>query len=183
MRRPSVDERHGFVYDMNRGTQAATAGGTSKRDRPGSGDACRAGALGASRGRPRDHLAGGDPASPERARPPGARRHELGRIADAIERLVGHLVPSQATEVPVTEYVTQKNCMQVVGLTARRFLELLRRDDAPPVIAVGKVRMVRRDQLLAFLDRLRRVTEPVVEADGAAEVLAEIGCVTTRRGG
>jgi hypothetical protein len=125
----------------------------------------------------------GDPTASERARAQGARRGDLARIADALERIVGHLVPRQATEVPVTEYVTQKNCMQVVGLTARRFLELLRRDDAPPVIAVGKVRMVRRDHLLTFLDRLRRVTEPVVEADGAAAVLAEIGCVPTRRGG
>lgn len=83
----------------------------------------------------------------------------------------------------MSDYVTQKNCMQALGLPPRRFLELLRRDDAPPAVPVGKVRMVRRDLFVGFLERLRRATAPVRDADGAAAVLAEIGCAPTRRGG
>ena len=86
---------------------------------------------------------------------------------------------------PRAEYFTQRNC-ELLGLTKRDFLELLRRRDAPPVSAIGKLRMVRRDAMLAFLEKLAAKTldRGLAErdADGADAVLREIGCATVRRG-
>ena len=78
--------------------------------------------------------------------------------------------------------ITQRNCEIVLGLSARQYLELLRRSDAPPVYEIGKARMVRRDEMSAYLTRFRAVTcAPAVEPDGADDVLREIGCTPTRR--
>jgi hypothetical protein len=96
------------------------------------------------------------------------------------------LVLVRAAQAPSqqVEYFTQRNC-DLLGLTKRAFLELLRRPDAPPVAAIGKVRMVRREAMLAFLEKLAAKTTKrgVAEhdADGADAVLREIGCATVRR--
>lgn len=75
------------------------------------------------------------------------------------------------------EYVSQQN-VAVVGLGRRQFLELLRRPDAPRVIKVGKLRLVRREDMLAFLDRVGQSegAASVEEMDGADKVLEELGC-------
>lgn len=89
-----------------------------------------------------------------------------------------------ATAPSHAEYLTQKNCMHVLGLAPRQFLELLRREDAPPVTAMGKVRLVRRDLMLVYLERLGakvRGDDPEQESDGADAVLREIGCAPVRR--
>ncbi len=97
------------------------------------------------------------------------------------------LVLVRAAQAPTyqVEYFSQRNC-ELLGLTKRAFLELLRRPDAPPVSAIGKLRMVRRATMLTFLETLAAKTmkRGVVEqqADGADAVLREIGCATVRRG-
>lgn len=144
---------------------------------------------------------------------PPARRGDLTRIAVAIERLAGAHErvagalerateagrrdaanqakgPSAMSEVDASptrsqsEYVTQKNCVDVLGLTPRRFLELLRREDAPPVLPMGKLRLVPRDAMLAYVARLGtkvRADTPEQNSDGADAVLREIGCAPVRR--
>lgn len=94
------------------------------------------------------------------------------------------LVRAAQTPAQQVEYFSQRNC-ELLGLTKRAFLELLRRPDAPPVSAIGKLRMVRRDAMLAFLEKLaaKTIKRGVTEhgADGADAVLREIGCATVRR--
>ncbi len=81
--------------------------------------------------------------------------------------------------------VSQENCTLVLGLGRRKFLELLRRSDAPPTVRFGKLRSVRADAMVAFIDRLdEKVHErldPEHEVDGADAVLVEIGCAPIRR--
>jgi hypothetical protein len=74
--------------------------------------------------------------------------------------------------------------MNVLGLPPRQFLELLRREDAPPVKTVGKARLVRRDAMLVYIERLGakvRSDDPEQKSDGADAVLREIGCAPVRR--
>lgn len=79
------------------------------------------------------------------------------------------------------EFFSQENSLELLGLPRRAFLELLRRADAPPVVRVGKLRLVEREPMLAFLRASRvRDVRPSVELDkldGPDRVLAEIGCV------
>lgn len=84
--------------------------------------------------------------------------------------------------------ITQRNCELTVGLSPRQFLDLLRRDDAPPSARVGKVRLVRREALVGYLDRLATRTRDVEtaepeepEVDGVEDVLRGIGCATVGR--
>lgn len=80
--------------------------------------------------------------------------------------------------------VSQETCERTLGLKRRTFLELLRRPDAPPSSSIGKGRLVRRDAMVAFIERLgAKVRERVGEGhevDGADAVLAEIGCAPVR---
>lgn len=108
------------------------------------------------------------------------------RTAEGIEvRVV--LSPEVVSSRPCADYVTQENCRDMLGLTPRRFLELLRRDGAPPVTAVGKLRMVRREDILAFIARLgakvRGGHYHERQPDGAEAVLREIGCASIGRNG
>jgi hypothetical protein len=146
------------------------------------------------------------------SRAPLARHRDLNRIAVAIERLVGvhervasalervvegSGIPAgeekgasamrettAAVEPSQAEYVTQKTSLHVLGLPPRQFLELLRRQDAPPVSVMGKLRMVRRDAMLAYVGRLGakvRGEDAEQKSDGADAVLREIGCAPVRR--
>lgn len=75
--------------------------------------------------------------------------------------------------------VSQRSSLAVVGIPPRTFLELLRRRDCPlDVVHLGKLRLVRREALLAWLERIgapRRPEEPEADLDGADRVLVECG--------
>lgn len=103
---------------------------------------------------------------------------------DAVElRIVVPREALPATTPAVAEYFSQHNCEQLLGIPPRAFLELVRREDAPRVTKLGKVRMVEREPMLAYLRILReRAPAPVAteQLDGADSVLAEIGCMPGR---
>lgn len=91
------------------------------------------------------------------------------------------LVRAAQAPTPQVEYFSQRNC-ELLGLTKRAFLDLLRRPDAPRCVRVGKGRLVRRADMVEFLERLslaRAAHAPV--RDGADQVLADLGCVVRRR--
>ena len=94
------------------------------------------------------------------------------------------VVPRSALPAPPVEYFSQLNC-QLLGLGRRQFLELLRRSGAPPVTRVGKTRLVRRDDMIDFLDRIRRGAEERAgkheDLDDADRVLMEMGCAPKQR--
>lgn len=98
------------------------------------------------------------------------------------------VVPASAlpSSSPRAEYFSQKNSLELLGLPPRAFLELLRREDAPEVTPVGRLRLVERETMLAFLRAMRRRPAPAArgaeDLDGADRVLAEIGCLATARG-
>lgn len=100
--------------------------------------------------------------------------------SDGIELRI--VVPRDSLpSAPAVEYYSQVNC-ELLGLDKRRFLELLRRDGAPPTKKRGKLRLVRRDLMLAYMERLDDTApEVVVERDGADEVLLEMGYAPTTR--
>lgn len=81
---------------------------------------------------------------------------------------------------PRAEFISQHNSEAILGIPRRQFLELLRRDDAPPVAELGKLRLVEREPMLAFLRTLRKRSAPAPadeDLDGADRVLREIGAV------
>lgn len=72
--------------------------------------------------------------------------------------------------------LSQLNCEDAIGLPPRQFLELTRRPDAPPVLRVGKRRLVDARAFLAFLatvDATERAAS--TPSEGAEGVLAEVG--------
>lgn len=93
------------------------------------------------------------------------------------------LVLVRAAQAPPShvEYFSQRNCEQLLGLTKRAFLEILRRSDAPRTVRLGKSRLVRRVDMIEFLERLSLARSTRLPArDGADEVLADLGCVVPR---
>ena len=91
-------------------------------------------------------------------------------------RAVATLLELQPTEAPQAITVSQVNCEAVLGIPKRRYLELVR-DSALPVIALGKLRLVRLDQLLLHLQTLAKRRQPApadAPQDGAADVLGEV---------
>lgn len=104
------------------------------------------------------------------------------RTADGVELRV--VVPPDALASTVrAEFVTQNNCHDVLGMSDRQFLDLLRRADAPPVVKVGKLRLVRRDDVVAYVARFHARAPDAVqpEPDGAEAVLREIAYAPVRR--
>lgn len=102
---------------------------------------------------------------------------------DGIELRV--VVPRSALVAPTrasADFYSQQNCEGLLGIPRRTFLELLRRVDAPPVTRVGRLRLVEREPMLAFLRALRAQQEgaPQAELDAADQILAELGCVPRR---
>lgn len=195
--RGRLDAGVGSVYTDGRGQTTRDWRDANDGDADpvhGRGAAALAG-LGAGLGRDRLGLGAGD-----------AGPSCLTRIAVALERIAEaqeHIAASlgrraedgrearspqdgaAVMSVSPAAFVTQKNCLDCLGLPPRRFLELLRRQDAPPVQVVGKLRMVNRDSMLEYLGRLaasptRR--DAGSEPDGADAVLREIGCSRTRGG-
>lgn len=81
-------------------------------------------------------------------------------------------------------YYSQENCI-LLGLRKRKFLEILRRTDAPPVIQEGKLRLVAKADMIAYLERLRNVQpKAVAELDDAERLLLSMGCAPrTRKAG
>lgn len=102
---------------------------------------------------------------------------EVSSKEDGIE--VRIVVPRDALPTaPRPDYYSQQNC-ELLGLTKRTFLELLRRPGAPRVTKVGKLRLVRREDILSFLERLaeQQKDTPDEGVDGPDQVLMELGCV------
>lgn len=90
------------------------------------------------------------------------------------------LVRAAQTPPAQVEYFSQRNC-ELLGLTKRAFLELLRRPDAPRSVRLGKSRLVRRVDMIDFLERLSLARSVQLPArDGADQVLADLGCVVQR---
>lgn len=82
----------------------------------------------------------------------------------------------QLPTAPAPDYYSQRNC-DLLGLGHRTFLELLRRPGAPTVTRVGKLRLVKRAEMLAYMERLRELAPRAAGAvDGADRVLLELGC-------
>lgn len=82
----------------------------------------------------------------------------------------------QLPSAPAPDFFSQRNC-ELLGIGVRTYLELLRRPGAPPATRVGKLRLVRREAMLDFIERLRELEpKPVAELDGADHVLLEMGC-------
>jgi hypothetical protein len=81
------------------------------------------------------------------------------------------------------DFYSQENCAGL-GLTHRAFLELLQRPGAPKAAKVGKLRLVPRAEVLAFIDALRsKTTIGAAPLDEADAVLVQLGCVPTRKTG
>ena len=82
------------------------------------------------------------------------------------------------------EYFSQQNCEAVLGIPARKFLDLLRRPDAPDVRRIGKLRLVPRDAMIAFVDQVGAgsTSRAARDLDGPNTVLAEIGALPARLG-
>lgn len=98
---------------------------------------------------------------------------------DGIELRI--VVPRSAlptASAPPPDFYSQHNCEGLLGLTPRVFLELLRREDAPPVKRIGKTRMVERRAMLTFLDKVdtKAFEEAEEELDDADRLLNELGC-------
>lgn len=107
----------------------------------------------------------------------GSRSKEESQSGQGLElRIV--VPPDAIPSAPRPEYFSQNNC-GLLGLTKRAYLRLLRRADGPAVIVSGKLRLVKRDHMLAFLDRLAEERKPMPKAralDGADRLLLELGC-------
>ncbi len=101
--------------------------------------------------------------------------------AKALESTRAPAGEKPAVAEPV-EFVSQLTCTTVLGLSKRRFLELLRRDDAPTVTRTGKMRLVRVDEMRTFLQRLGAKLDErqADETDGAGELLRELGYAPVR---
>lgn len=76
---------------------------------------------------------------------------------------------------------SQRNC-DLLGLDARAFLELLRRPGAPSPMKIGKLRCVPREEMLAFMTRLREQQTRVKPLDGADRLLLGLNCAPRARG-
>lgn len=127
-------------------------------------------------------------------RGPALRAHSLlrlriahahgGDVVSTPDDVMGAaLVLVRAAQAPAqqVEYFSQRNC-ELLGLTKRAFLELLRRPDAPRSVRLGKSRLVRRVDMIEFLERLSLARSGELPArDGADQVLSELGCVVPRR--
>ena len=88
-----------------------------------------------------------------------------------------------AGETAQVEYFSQHNC-ELIGLRKRAFLALLRRPGAPEALRIGKDRLVRRDVMLDYLQRIGSngsVRPPSPELDAADRVLLELDCTPLGR--
>lgn len=130
------------------------------------------------------------PVQPEPG-PPTSARASLPANDSALEGVELRIViPREA--IPAAsrpEYFSQDNC-ELLGLKKRAFLRLLREPDAPPVVEVGKRRLVKREHMFRFLDRLSvaRSSSPSsspkpADLDGPDQILAELGCLPARPSG
>lgn len=107
----------------------------------------------------------------------------MKHIPEGVELRI--VVPRESLPVaPAPEYYSQRNC-DLLGIGHRTYLELLRRPGAPAVTKIGKLRLVKREEMLAFMERLRELERareiPESELDGADRVLMEMGCAPTKK--
>jgi hypothetical protein len=71
--------------------------------------------------------------------------------------------------------ISQKTCA-VFGLDERRYLELLRRPDAPPARKLGKLRLIDSETFSAFLRRITEESNASKEGlDDPDKLLTELG--------
>lgn len=82
---------------------------------------------------------------------------------------------AESRDVPLM--VSQRNSEAVLGIPSRTHLENCRRADfLPRVIRLGKLRLVDAEEYRSWLRAQAGVLrEPTVDADGASQVLREIG--------
>jgi hypothetical protein len=89
-----VEPRAPFAYDNNHGATSDTRSGTTLGDRSDARDERGARALGARGGSAAHHGRSGRASAPHTLGEPGASS-DLARIADALERIAGHLDGAQ----------------------------------------------------------------------------------------
>ncbi|MDC0678255.1 hypothetical protein [Sorangium atrum] len=88
---------------------------------------------------------------------------------------------------PQPELLSQKNVESVTGIPARVFLDTIRAPGFPlPVTKLGKMRLVRREAFVAYLQALARDPGPRQaaaedERTGVAAVLAAVGLEPVRQ--
>lgn len=81
-----------------------------------------------------------------------AAQLDEGRELVEVRMLVPRAALVQAPPAP--EYISQANCLETFGLPPRRFLEIARSPRfAGRVLREGRLRLVRRSDLLAHLER------------------------------
>lgn len=99
------------------------------------------------------------------------------RQAEVLELRVPVPRDSFVVQAPLPELISQRNA-SIVGFGAREFLDRIRRPDCPVrVIKVGKLRLVNREEFVAWLYALHaeRDTSREQPQDEADAVLSEIG--------
>jgi hypothetical protein len=112
---------------------------------------------------------------------------------DAEQILVTVPIPREALTLvaPPPVLVSQKNVERVIGVPPESYLRMLRAPDfTPPIIADGKLRLVRREDFVAWLATHRKAparpapaAHPGKTSDGAADILREVGARPARRRG
>ena len=102
-------------------------------------------------------------------------------IGELLEPIVRRVV---AEVTPSSLMVSQRNSEAVLGIPSRTHLENCRRADfVPRVIRLGKLRLVDAEEYRSWLRAQAGVVrEPTVDADGASQVLREIGLFSSAKG-
>lgn len=102
-------------------------------------------------------------------------------IGELLEPIVRRVV---AEVTPTSLMVSQRNSEAVLGIPSRTHLENCRRADfVPRVIRLGKLRLVDAEEYRSWLRTQAGVLrEPTVDADGASQVLREIGLFSGAKG-
>jgi len=103
-----------------------------------------------------------------------------GGFALAAADFINVPIPRSAlTLIETPRTVSQRNCLGVLGLDRRHYLELWRdyRDAGGAVMSAGKLRLVEIEPLLAWLRSRRPATSvpTVVAHDAVDELAAELG--------
>lgn len=97
-------------------------------------------------------------------------------LRDVIAPIVRAIVAESKSDVIM---VSQRNVESILGITARMHLEYCRRPDfTPKVVRAGKLRLVDAADYrlwLRSMDLRQQETSDAESADGASDVLAELG--------
>jgi hypothetical protein len=96
-----------------------------------------------------------------------------------------HAFAPAAQEQTLPDYLSGKTAERILSVPARTFAEHRRRPDFwPEVLVVGKLRLVRRTEYIAWLrEQSERRTAPPEPRDAVDELAAELGLRVVGGGG